>query len=137
MKKLMLGLMMAFAATAAMAEGYVAEVISVNGSVTGYASLKDALGAVGAPGAAFTNTVRLICDVTENVTLASWKAAILDLNGFTLMGKDETKSVITINSYSALTLTDTSAEQTGTVTMPADARGAIFFSLHRAVNLFA
>ena len=118
MKKLMLGLMMAFAATAAMAEGNVAEVISADGSVTGYETLQAALDAVAKPGAAFTNTVRLICNVTENVSLAYNKAAILDLNGFTLMGTGGPKSVIKINSDSALTLMDTSAKQTGTVTLP-------------------
>ena len=102
------------------------EVISADGATTNiYTSLQVALNNVGKVGASETNTVRLLRNVEGDVIVGGGKAAILDLNGWTLTGSGS-DSVIRIASNAALTLTDTSDSQTGKVTMPEDEAGPLY-----------
>ena len=83
---------------------YVAKVVS-----TKYETLADAIRL-----AARGKTVTLLCDIDENVTVAANKKITIDLNGYTLNGGTGT-STPTILNRGTLTITDSSADKTGTI----------------------
>lgn len=59
-------------------------------------------------------TITLLCDVDENVTVAATKNITIDLKGHTLNGGTGT-STPTILNLGTLTITDSSADKTGTI----------------------
>ena len=59
-------------------------------------------------------TIQLLNDTTENVTIAASKQITLDLNGHTLNGGTGTAKATILNE-GTLTITDTSADKTGTI----------------------
>ena len=59
-------------------------------------------------------TIQLLNDTTENVTIAASKQITLDLNGHTLNGGTGTAKATILNK-GTLTITDTSADKTGTI----------------------
>ena len=64
--------------------------------------------------AAKGKTIKLLADVTEDVVITANKSITLDLNGKTLNGgTGNTKATIT--NYGTITITDSSAEKTGTI----------------------
>lgn len=84
---------------------YVAKVGS-----TKYETLADAIRL-----AANGKTVKLLCNVTENVTIAAAKKDLtLDLNGFTLNGGTGTAKAALTN-YGTITIKDSSADKAGTI----------------------
>lgn len=83
---------------------YVAQVGS-----TKYETLADAIRL-----AAKGKTVQLLTDATENITIAANKKITLDLNGHTLNGGTGTAKAAILNKGN-VTITDTSAEKTGTI----------------------
>ena len=83
---------------------YVAQVGS-----TKYETLADAIRL-----AAKGKTVQLLTDATENITIAANKKITLDLNGHTLNGGTGTAKAAILNK-GAVTITDTSADKTGTI----------------------
>ena len=84
---------------------YVAQVGS-----TKYETLADAIRL-----AANGKTIQLLTDATENITIAANKKNItLDLNGHTLNGGTGTAKAAILNK-GTVTITDTSAEKTGTI----------------------
>ncbi|MCD7746650.1 MAG: YDG domain-containing protein [Lachnospiraceae bacterium] len=94
-----------FSGAISLAETAVAQV-----GETTYSTIADAID----DAAESEDTVTLLDDVTENVTISSGISITLDLAGHTLTGTGS-GSVITINS-GTLTLKDSSTGQTGTVT---------------------
>lgn len=99
---------------------YVATVTSGE-TVTKYATLQAAINAATAAG----DTVTLLMDVTEDVTVAAGQSITLDLAGYTITGTG-TGVVVTVSG--SMTLTDTSAAQTGTITggKPTAAGGGVY-----------
>ena len=85
-------------------ESYVAEIGSKK-----YETLTDAIRL-----AVNGKTVKLLADVTENVTIAANKQITLDLNGHTLNGGTGTAKAAILNK-GTVTITDTSAGKTGTI----------------------
>lgn len=83
---------------------YVAQV----GSSTKYETLAEAIN----KGA--KKTVKLLSDVDENVTIKAGTTRTIDLNGYTLNGGTGT-STPTILNLGTLTITDSSADKTGTI----------------------
>ena len=59
-------------------------------------------------------TINLLCDIDENVTVAATKNITIDLKGYTLNGGTGT-STPTILNLGTLTITDSSADKTGTI----------------------
>ena len=59
-------------------------------------------------------TIQLLNDTTENVTIASTKQITLDLNGYTLNGGTGNANAAILNE-GIVTITDTSAGKTGTI----------------------
>lgn len=86
----------------------IATAIAQVGS-TRYTSLKAAITA-----AKKGKTIQLLNDTTENVTIASTKQITLDLNGHTLNGGTGTAKAAILNKGN-VTITDTSADKTGTI----------------------
>lgn len=87
-----------------------AQLLDADGnSVKAYASLADAIAAAEAG-----QTVRLLKDATENVTITENKNLTLDLNGHTINGGTGTAKA-TITNNGTLTITDSSTEKTGTI----------------------
>lgn len=78
--------------------------------------------AIEAAASASDNTVLLLADVTESVTIDADETIVLDLNGHTLTN---TKESHTITNNGTLTVQDTSAGGTGTVDNVTHARGAL------------
>ena len=68
------------------------------------------------------DTVTLLADVTESVTIDAGETIVLDLNGHTLTN---TEGSHTITNNGALTVQDTSAGGTGTVDNVTHAKGAL------------
>ena len=83
---------------------YVAEIGSKK-----YETLADAIRL-----AAKGKTVKMLADVTENITIAANKKITLDLNGHTLNGGTGNAKAAILNKGN-VTITDTSAEKTGTI----------------------
>lgn len=77
---------------------------------TRYTSLQAAITAVKKVG----KTVQLLNDTTENITINASKQITLDLNGHTLNGGTGTAKAAILNKGN-VTITDTSAEKTGTI----------------------
>ena len=88
--------------------GMAAQIVDADGnSVAAYATLADAIAAANAG-----ETVKLLADVTADVVID--KNITLDLGGKTLNGgTGNTKATIT--NYGTITITDSSAEKTGTI----------------------
>ena len=86
----------------------IATAIAQVGS-TRYTSLKAAI-----TEAKKGKTIQLLNDTTENVTIASTKQITLDLNGHTLNGGTGTAKAAILNKGN-VTITDTSADKTGTI----------------------
>lgn len=59
-------------------------------------------------------TIQLLTDTTENITIAASKKITLDLNGHTLNGGTGTAKAAILNKGN-VTITDTSADKTGTI----------------------
>ena len=59
-------------------------------------------------------TIQLLSDATENITIAANKQITLDLNGHTLNGGTGTAKATILNKGN-VTITDTSADKTGTI----------------------
>ncbi len=59
-------------------------------------------------------TIQLLTDTTENITIAATKQITLDLNGLTLNGGTGTAKATILNDGN-VTITDTSADKTGTI----------------------
>lgn len=78
--------------------------------------------AIEAAASASDNTVLLLADVTESVTIDAGETIILDLNGHTLKNVAGSH---TITNNGTLTVQDTSAGGTGTVDNVTHARGAL------------
>ena len=74
-----------------------------------YTSLQAAIDAAQAG-----DTVQLLTDATENITIAANKQITLDLNGHTLNGGTGTAKATILNK-GTVTITDTSAGKTGTI----------------------
>ena len=74
-----------------------------------YTSLKDAISA-----AKKGKTVQLLNDTTENITIKASKQITLDLNGHTLNGGTGNAKAAILNRGN-VTITDTSADKTGTI----------------------
>ncbi len=81
-----------------------------------YQSLTEAIDAAQAG-----ETVTLLADATENITIAASKQITLDLNGFTLTNA----SGHTITNNGTLTIKDSSAAKTGTVDNVTHGKGAL------------
>ena len=95
-----------FTATA----GMTAQILDKDGnSVKAYNTLADAVAA-----AEDGQTVTLLADMTENITIAEYKKITLDLNGHTLNGGTGTAKAAILNK-GTVTITDTSAGKTGTI----------------------
>lgn len=60
------------------------------------------------------STIKLLANVTENVTIPAGKTITLDLNGFTLNGGTSTANAALYN-LGTITIRDSSAAQTGTI----------------------
>ena len=75
----------------------------------GYGSLADAIAA-----ANDGETVTLLADVTENITIAANKKITLDLNGHAINGGTGNAKAAILNKGN-VTITDTSADKTGTI----------------------
>ena len=75
----------------------------------GYGSLADAIAA-----ANDDETVTLLADVTENITIAANKKITLDLNGHAINGGTGNAKAAILNKGN-VTITDTSADKTGTI----------------------
>ena len=75
-----------------------------------YTSLKAAIAAVGKK----AKTIQLLNDTTENITINASKQITLDLNGHTLNGGTGTAKATILNK-GTVTITDTSADKTGTI----------------------
>ena len=58
--------------------------------------------------------MQLLADTTENVTITATKQITLDLNGYTLNGGTGTAKATILNKGN-VTITDTSADKTGTI----------------------
>ena len=86
----------------------IATAIAQVGS-TRYTSLQAAINAMKKG-----KTVQLLNDATENITIAANKKITLDLNGHTLNGGTGTAKAAILNKGN-VTITDTSAEKTGTI----------------------
>ena len=87
-----------------------AQILDKDGnSVKAYASLQAAIDA-----AQSGETVTLLADTTENVTIAASKQITLDLNGHTLNGGTGNAKAAILNKGN-VTITDTSADKTGTI----------------------
>ena len=97
---------------ATVAEGSVAKI-----GDTGYATLAAAIDAVTSE----NNTITLLENVTENVTIASGKNVVLNLDGFKLTNVSDH----TITNHGNLTINDSSTAKTGTVDNITHARGAL------------
>ena len=76
---------------------------------TRYTSLKAAIAA-----AKSGKTIQLLNDTTENITINASKQITLDLNGHTLNGGTGTAKAAILNK-GTVTITDTSADKTGTI----------------------
>ena len=88
-------------------EGATTEVAQV--ASQGYPSLQEAINA-----AQDGKTVKLLADVTENITIDANKKITLDLNGHTLNGGTGNAQAAILNR-GTVTITDTSAGKTGTI----------------------
>ena len=87
-----------------------AQILDKDGnSVKAYKSLTEAIDA-----AEDGQTVTLLGDATENVTIEASKRVTLDLNGHTLNGGTGTAKAAILNK-GTVTITDTSADKTGTI----------------------
>ena len=87
-----------------------AQILDKDGnSVKAYKSLTEAIDA-----AEDGQTVTLLGDATENITIAANKQITLDLNGHTLNGGTGTAKAAILNK-GTVTITDTSADKTGTI----------------------
>ncbi|MDO5792347.1 MAG: hypothetical protein Q4Q41_07260, partial [Coriobacteriia bacterium] len=64
--------------------------------------------------AAKGETVKMLADATENITIAATKQITLDLNGHTLNGGTGTAKAAILNQGN-MTITDSSADKTGTI----------------------
>lgn len=82
--------------------------VAVIGTV-GYESLQAAINA-----AAENETVKLVADTNENVTIEAGKNITLDLNGFTLNGGTGTAKAAILN-YGTVVIKDSSKAATGTI----------------------
>ena len=82
-----------------------------------YSTIKEAIDAAGDG-----DTVTLLANVTESITIGEGETIVLDLNGHTLTN---TEGSHTITNNGALTVQDTSAGGTGTVDNVTHARGAL------------
>ena len=92
------------------AASMTAQILDKDGnSVKAYASLQAAIDA-----AQDGETVTLLTDTTENITIAASKQITLDLNGYTLNGGTGTANAAILNK-GTVTITDTSAGKTGTI----------------------
>lgn len=102
-----------FTATA----GMTAQILDKDGnSVKAYKSLTEAIDA-----AEDGQTVTLLGDATENVTIEASKQITLDLNGFKLTNASDH----TITNNGTLTIKDSSAAKTGTVDNVTHGKGAL------------
>ena len=98
--------------------GMAAQVLEVTGSsVKAYTSLAEAIAAAEAG-----QTVRLLADATEDVTIAENKVLTLDLNGFTLTNTEGSHTIV---NNGTLTIKDSSAVKSGKVDNVTHARAAI------------
>lgn len=88
-------------------EGATTEVAQV--ASQGYPSLQEAINV-----AQDGETVKLLADVTENITIDANKKITLDLNGHVLNGGTGTAKATILNK-GTVTITDTSAGKTGTI----------------------
>lgn len=87
-----------------------AQILDKDGnSVKAYKSLTEAIDA-----AEDGQTVTLLGDATENITIAASKQITLDLNGHTLNGGTGTAKAAILNK-GTVTITDTSTDKTGTI----------------------
>ena len=75
-----------------------------------YTSLQAAINAVGKK----AKTIQLLNDTTENITVSATKQITLDLNGHTLNGGTSNAKATILNKGN-VTITDTSADKTGTI----------------------
>lgn len=92
------------------AAGMTAQILDKDGnSVKAYSTLAEAVAA-----AEDGQTVTLLADVTENITIAANKKITLDLNGHILNGGTGTAKAAILNK-GTVTITDTSADKTGTI----------------------
>ena len=91
-------------------ENMAAEVLDAQGKTVGaYDTLAAAITA-----AKNGETVKLLKDVDENVTIPAGKSITLDLNGKTINGGTGTSSAA-ITNYGTVTITDSSTEKAGTI----------------------
>lgn len=98
--------------------GMAAQVLEATGSsVKAYTSLAEAIAAAEAG-----QTVRLLADATEDVTIAENKVLTLDLNGFTLTNTEGSHTIV---NNGTLTIKDSSAVKSGKVDNVTHARAAI------------
>ena len=99
------------------AAGMTAQILDKDGnSVKAYSTLAEAVAA-----AEDGQTVTLLGDATENITIAASKQITLDLNGFKLTNA----SGHTITNNGTLTIKDSSAAKTGTVDNVTHGKGAL------------
>lgn len=99
------------------AAGMTAQILDKDGnSVKAYKSLTEAIDAAGDG-----QTVTLLGDATESVTIEASKRITLDLNGFKLTNASDH----TITNNGTLTIKDSSAAKTGTVDNVTHGKGAL------------
>ena len=99
------------------AAGMTAQILDKDGnSVKAYGTLAEAVAA-----AEDGQTVTLLGDATENVTIEASKRITLDLNGFTLTNASDH----TITNNGTLTIKDSGAAKTGTVDNVTHGKGAL------------
>ena len=91
------------------------KVAEING--TGYNTLTDAIAAAGNG-----NTVTLLSNVTESITVEKDKNITLDLNGYKLTNTDKEH---TITNYGTLTIEDSSTDKNGIVDNVSNGRAAL------------
>lgn len=100
------------------AENSVAQITATDGTITRYATLQNAVDAVEKG-----QTVTLLSNTTESITISEGQTVTLDLNGYTLTNEDKE---YTITNKGTLTIEDSSAAETGTVDNISHGRSAIY-----------
>ena len=97
----------------------VASITDASGNVTYFSTLANAISA-----ASEGQTIALLGDVTESVTVPEGKSLTLDLAGRTLTNTDG-QHTVTVEKGATLTVTDSSADKTGVIDNVSHGKGAL------------
>ena len=97
----------------------VASITDASGNVTYFSTLSDAVSA-----ATEGQTIALLGNVTESVTIPADKSVTLDLAGHTLTNADG-EHTVTVTKGGTLTVTDSSADKAGVIDNVSHGKGAL------------